>query len=307
MIFFLYFCTLKGIEIFLTNHLSKIISLRNFHNMKSVKVLFVSQEITPYLDETNMSSIGRNLPQGIQERGKEIRTFMPRWGCINERRNQLHEVIRLSGMNLVIDDTDHPLIIKVASIQSARMQVYFIDNEDYFHRKSILTNSKGKSFDDNDERAIFFARGVLETVKKLRWAPDIIHCHGWFSSFLPILVKRTYKEDPVFAKSKVVCSVYNDPFTTPLNPKVREKFQFENITKKDVEILGTPSYENLMQLALRFSDGVIYGDETIEKNTDEYIKTLKVPVLGYHDMDNYIEKTNQFYDQILNIANNDKK
>ncbi|MDD2195862.1 MAG: glycogen/starch synthase [Bacteroidales bacterium] len=275
--------------------------------MKSVKVLFVSQEITPYLDETNMSIIGRNLPQGIQERGKEIRTFMPRWGCINERRNQLHEVIRLSGMNLVIDDTDHPLIIKVASIQSARMQVYFIDNEDYFHRKSILTNSKGKSFDDNDERAIFFARGVLETVKKLRWAPDIIHCHGWFSSFLPILVKRTYKEDPVFAKSKVVYSVYNDPFKTPLNSKVREKFELENITKKDVEILSTPSYENLMQLALRFSDGVVYGDETIEKNTDEYIKTLKVPVLGYHGMDDYIEETNQFYDQILNIANNDKK
>ena len=197
--------------------------------MKSVKVLFVSQEITPYLDETNMSVVGRNLPQGIQERGKEIRTFMPRWGCINERRNQLHEVIRLSGMNLVIDDTDHPLIIKVASIQSARMQVYFIDNEDYFQRKNILTDSKGAYFADNDERAIFFARGVLETVKKLRWAPDIIHCHGWFPAFLPILIKRTYKEDPVFAKSKVVYSVYDDAFDTPLNAKVKSKLQLENI------------------------------------------------------------------------------
>jgi len=245
--------------------------------MKSVKVLFVSQEITPYLDETNMSVIGRNLPQGIQERGKEIRTFMPRWGCINERRNQLHEVIRLSGMNLVIDDTDHPLIIKVASIQSARMQVYFIDNEDYFQRKNILTDSKGAYFADNDERAIFFARGVLETVKKLRWAPDIIHCHGWFPAFLPILIKRTYKEDPVFAKSKVVYSVYDDAFDTPLNPKVKNKLQLENISKKDIESLGDPSYENLMRFALQYSDGVIYGDKTIEKNTDEHIKSLKIP------------------------------
>ena len=275
--------------------------------MKSVKVLFVSQEITPYLDETNMSVIGRNLPQGIQERGKEIRTFMPRWGCINERRNQLHEVIRLSGMNLVIDDTDHPLIIKVASIQSARMQVYFIDNEDYFQRKNILTDSKGAYFADNDERAIFFARGVLETVKKLRWAPDIIHCHGWFPAFLPILIKRTYKEDPVFAKSKVVYSVYDDAFDTPLNPKVKSKLQLENISKKDIESLGDPSYENLMRFALQYSDGVIYGDKTIEKNTDEHIKSLKIPVLGYHGMDDYIDKINLFYDQILNIASNDKK
>ncbi|MDD4385443.1 MAG: glycogen/starch synthase [Bacteroidales bacterium] len=275
--------------------------------MKSVKVLFVSQEITPYLDETNMSIIGRNLPQGIQERGKEIRTFMPRWGCINERRNQLHEVIRLSGMNLVIDDSDHPLIIKVASIQSARMQVYFIDNEDYFQRKSTLTDNKNNYFADNDERAIFFARGVLETVKKLRWAPDIIHCHGWFSSFLPILVKRTYKEDPVFAKSKVIYSVYNDAFNTPLNPKVKNKLHLENITKKDTELLSIPSYENLMQFALQFSDGIVYGDKTIDKNTDEYIKTLKIPVLGYHGMDDYVDKINLFYDQILNTANNDKK
>jgi starch synthase len=275
--------------------------------MKSVKVLFVSQEITPYLDETNMSVVGRNLPQGIQERGKEIRTFMPRWGCINERRNQLHEVIRLSGMNLVIDDTDHPLIIKVASIQSARMQVYFIDNEDYFQRKNILTDSKGAYFADNDERAIFFARGVLETVKKLRWAPDIIHCHGWFPAFLPILIKRTYKEDPVFAKSKVVYSVYDDAFDTPLNPKVKSKLQLENISKKDIESLGDPSYENLMRFALQYSDGVIYGDKTIEKNTDEHIKSLKIPVLGFHGMDDYIDKINLFYDQILNIASNDKK
>lgn len=275
--------------------------------MSSIKVLFVSQEITPYLEETNMSTIGRNLPQGIQERGKEIRTFMPRWGVINERRNQLHEVIRLSGMNLVIDDSDHPLIIKVASIQSARMQVYFIDNEDYFHRKSIFSDSKGKFFEDNDERAFFFARGVLETVKKLRWAPDVIHCHGWFSAFLPMLAKRTYKDDPMFAKSKIIYSVYDDAFSNSLNSKVGEKVMLENVTQKDVDVIKTPNYQNIMKLALQFSDGVIYGEDSIEKETDEYIKTLDIPVLPYHGMEEYIDPINQFYDQVLNNSQNDKK
>jgi starch synthase len=274
--------------------------------MKSVKVLFVSQEITPYLDDSSMSAIGRNLPQGIQERGREIRTFMPRWGLINERRNQLHEVIRLSGMNLVIDDTDHPLIIKVASIQSARMQVYFIDNEDYFQRKNTLTDESGNYFEDNDERAIFFARGVLETVKKLRWAPDIIHCHGWFPSFIPILVKKTYKEDPIFAKSKVVCSIYDDAFNTPLSAKIKSKLNLENISKKDLEILTEPTYTNLGKFAVNYSDGIIFGSQKIEKNLEEYINLSNKPVLGYHGMDEYIDKINLFYDQILNTPNNEK-
>lgn len=174
--------------------------------MAKKRVLFISSEIMPYLPESEMSHIGRYLPQGIQEKGKEIRTFMPRFGCINERRNQLHEVIRLSGMNLIINDTDHPLIIKVASIQSARMQVYFIDNEDYFQRKHIITDEKGQFFEDNDERAIFFARGVFETVKKLRWAPDLIYCQGWFTSLVPLYLKKEYADDPIFAHSKVVFS-----------------------------------------------------------------------------------------------------
>ena len=159
-----------------------------------------------------MSEIGRYLPQGVQEKGREIRTFMPRYGCVNERRNQLHEVIRLSGMNLVINDADHPLIIKVASIQAARMQVYFIDNEDYFQRKAVLHDADGNEFEDNDERAVFFARGVLETVIKLRWAPDIIHCHGWLTSLVPLYIKKYYYNDPLFQNSKLVYSVYNDDF-----------------------------------------------------------------------------------------------
>src|SRR6056297_492631 len=185
--------------------------------MEKTKVLFVSQEITPYLPETEMSVTSRNLSQGVQERGKEIRTFMPRYGCINERRNQLHEVIRLSGMNLIIDDTDHPLIIKVASIQAARMQVYFIDNEDYFQRKATVKDEDGKFFEDNDERIIFFARGVLETVRKLRWSPDIVHCHGWFTSLIPLYLKKSYSDDPLFADSKVIYSLYKDEFDKALH------------------------------------------------------------------------------------------
>ena len=150
------------------------------------RVLFVSQEINPFLPETEISKISRTLPQLTQDSGKEIRIFMPRYGIVNERRHQLHEVIRLSGMNLVVNDSDHPLIIKVASIQSARMQVYFIDNNEFFSRKHPLTDKSGKYFADNDERSIFYCRGVLETVKKLGWTPDLVHCHGWFTSLVPL-------------------------------------------------------------------------------------------------------------------------
>lgn len=268
--------------------------------MKSTKVLFISQEITPYLPESEMAIIGRNLPQGIQERGKEIRTFMPRYGCINERRNQLHEVIRLSGMNLVIDDTDHPLIIKVASIQSARMQVYFIDNEDYFHRKFVHRDENGEFFKDNDERSVFFARGVLETVKKLRWAPDLVHCHGWMTAFVPILVKKALHEDPLFAKSKVIYSVYDDAFEGSFNPSVRSKLLVEGITKRDLEVIKTPDFVNISKLAVNYSDGIIFGSPKIDATVEEYVRSTRKPLLPYQSMENYIEAFNSFYDQILN-------
>jgi len=172
--------------------------------MENSKILYISQEITPFLPSSEISDIARHLPQHMLENGKEIRVFMPRFGCINERRHQLHEVIRLSGMNLVIDDADHPLIIKVASIPTARMQVYFIDNEEFFQRKAVLTDEKGKFFDDNDERSMFFCKGVLETVKKLGWKPDIVHCHGWMTAMVPFFIKNIFNEDPHFAESKLI-------------------------------------------------------------------------------------------------------
>jgi starch synthase len=267
--------------------------------MENTKVLFISQEITPYLPESKMSLIGRHLPQGIQERGKEIRTFMPKFGLINERRNQLHEVIRLSGMNLIINDTDHPLIIKVASIQAARMQVYFIDNEDYFQRKNTLQDEKGNFFEDNDERTIFFARGVLETVKKLRWAPDIIHCHGWFTGLVPLYIKKAYNEDPLFANSKIIYSVYENEFDKPLNKDFKDKLLYENITKDDTQILKDPNFVNLSKLAIEASDATIIGSETINSELLSFIKNSEKPYLEYQNEEEYIEAYSNFYDQIL--------
>jgi starch synthase len=267
--------------------------------MEKHRVLFVAQEITPYLPESHMGTIGRYLPQGIQERGKEIRTFMPRFGNINERRNQLHEVIRLSGMNLIIDDSDHPLIIKVASIQQARMQIYFIDNEDYFQRKATLRDKSGKFFEDNDERAIFYARGVLETVKKLGWAPDIIHCHGWFSSLVPVYAKKSYKDNPLFTESRVVVSIYNEEFQDKFNAGFAKKVKYDGINVKDLAYLKEPNYVNLIKLAVDYADGVIYGDETINPELQEYAEKSGKPILEYQDMENYRDTYSEFYDKIL--------
>ncbi|MEA1899062.1 MAG: glycogen/starch synthase [Bacteroidota bacterium] len=268
--------------------------------MENYKVLFVSQEITPYLPENELSDIGRNLPQGIQETGCKIRTFMPRYGLVNERRNQLHEVIRLSGMNLIIEDTDHPLIIKVASIQSARMQVYFIDNEDYFHRKLVLNDKNGKSCKDNDERAIFFARGVLETVKKLRWSPDIVHCMGWFTGLVPLYLKKAYQDDPLFMNSKVVYSVYNGSFTSPLNKKFKKKLLIESINDDDLSVLKSNDFNDVNKLAINYSDGIIAGSDKLPSELQGFIEEKKLPLLDYQGNENYLDAYTDFYSKILN-------
>lgn len=272
--------------------------------MKKSRVLFVSQDITPYLDETQIGKISRKLPQGIQERGKEIRTFMPKYGSINERRHQLHEVIRLSGMNLVINDVDHPLIIKVASIPSARMQVYFIDNEEFFSRKATLTDkTSGKYFDDNDERAMFFVRGVAETVKKLGWQPDIIHCHGWFTSLMPLYVKKYYAEDPIFAESKIIVSLYDDAYPKVLNKKFADKLSFDGFNKKDIKhISEESSHLNMLKQSIEFADGVIQATETINPELEKFIKKTGKQFLGFKNELEYMDSFNEFYDIILEEA-----
>ena len=275
--------------------------------MDAKRILFIAQEIFPYSPESEIATICRNLPQGIQERGREIRTFMPKYGNINERRNQLHEVIRLSGMNLIIDDTDNPLIIKVASIQAARMQVYFIDNDDYFQRKAAVCDENGNEFEDNDERSIFYSRGVLETVKKLRWIPDLIHCHGWMSAVTALYIKRMYADDPCLRNAKVVYSVYNDEFNIPFREGFAKQLVMDGAKESDVKNLKKDSsFVGLTKLAIDFADGVIQGSEHINAEIGEYIdkKKAKKYFLPYQPSDVYIDKINEFYDIVLEGKNN---
>lgn len=266
------------------------------------KVLFVNSEISPYLPETAISTIGRYLPQGIQEKKKEIRSFMPRYGCINERKHQLHEVIRLSGMNIIIGDVDRPLVIKVASISAARIQVYFIDNEDYFKRKQIYHDTDGKFFEDNGERAIFFARGVLETVKKLRWAPDIIHCHGWISHVLPFYLKKAYMDDPIFSGSRTVLSLYDDIPDETFGKDFADTIPFGSIRKEDAALPETVTGMDIAKLAARYSDGIIMGSENMDPQLAGYCAALGVPILPYNGTamqdGSYIDEYNGFYDKL---------
>lgn len=264
------------------------------------KVLFITQEIIPYVAESEMSIAGRKLPQAIQDKGREIRTFMPKWGNVNERRNQLHEVIRLSGMNLIIDDTDHPLIIKVASIQAARMQVYFIDNDDYFQHRLMATDEEGVEYADNDERAIFYARGVLETVKKLRWCPEIVHCQGWISALVPLYIKKAYMEEPSFRDSKVILSLFDNDLQANLQENIVEKILLKNIGKDEIEKLipSSATFKDLYKLAINYSDGIIFHSEKVDPELLEFAREKGIPVLHQQDPDTFADTVNNFYDEI---------
>ena len=269
------------------------------------KVLFITQEIIPYVAESEMAIAGRKLPQGIQEKGREIRTFMPKWGNVNERRNQLHEVIRLSGMNLIIDDTDHPLIIKVASIQAARMQVYFIDNDDYFQHRLMATDEEGAEYPDNDERAIFYARGVLETVKKLRWCPDMIHCQGWISSLVPLYIKKAYMEEPSFRDSKVVLSLFENDLKANLQENIIDKMMLKNIERSDIEgiIPADATFMDLYKLAISYSDGIVLHSDKVAPELLEFAREKGIPVLQHQDPDTFADAINNFYDEIWSQGN----
>ncbi|WP_088339788.1 glycogen/starch synthase [Robiginitalea sediminis] len=263
--------------------------------MNGKKILFVSSELVPYLPENEVSLMSYEAPRMVNSKGGQIRIFMPRYGNINERRHQLHEVIRLSGMNLVINDMDMPLIIKVASIPKERIQVYFIDNEEYFKRKATFADSDGNLFPDNDERAIFFAKGVVETVKKLNWSPDIIHVHGWMASLLPLYLREYYADEPLFADSKIVTSVYGRSFEGSLNPELGAKIAFDNISEAQVESLKTPSYNNLLKVAMDYSDAVILAAEDIPQDLGDYIAKLDKPVLPYVPFQEFEEAYTNFY------------
>ncbi len=263
--------------------------------MKDKRILYVSSEVVPYLPETEISSMSFETPRMINQQGGQIRIFMPRFGNINERRHQLHEVIRLSGINLVINDLDMPLIIKVASIPKERIQVYFIDNDDYFKRKATLTDEDGNLFEDNDERAIFFAKGVIETVKKLNWSPDIIHVHGWLASLLPLYLKNFYKDEPLFSESKIVTSVYDTGFSGTLNNDLINKVKFDEIEGESLEVLANPTYDNLMINAINNSDAIIKGSYELPEALNTHIDNLKKPVLNFQEKDEFAEAYTNFY------------
>ncbi|GAA4116404.1 glycogen/starch synthase [Aquimarina addita] len=263
--------------------------------MKDKRILYVSSEVIPYLPETEISSMSFEAPRMVNSKGGQIRIFMPRYGNINERRHQLHEVIRLSGMNLVINDLDMPLIIKVASIPKERMQVYFIDNEDYFKRKATLTDEEGNLFPDNDERAIFFAKGVIETVKKLNWSPDVIHVHGWLASLLPLYLRNYYANEPLFSQSKIVTSVYNHGFEGTLDKNMLAKVKFDGIDEEKISALTNPTYDNVMKVAINNSDAVIVGSQELPEELSSHLKTISQPVLEYKEPDEFADAYQDFY------------
>ncbi|KRT17458.1 starch synthase [Pedobacter ginsenosidimutans] len=267
--------------------------------MAKTKLLIVTHEMSPFLELTKISEITRQLPQAMQEKGFEIRILMPKFGNINERRNRLHEVIRLSGMNIIIDDNDNPLIIKVASIPAARMQVYFLDNEEYFQRKQVFRDASGKFFDDNDERTIFFCKGALETVKKLGWAPDIVHCHGWMSALVPVYIKTTYKNDPTFKNSKVVYSVYEDGFTEKLNTNFANKAVMANMTEDDTKAFLPSDCDSMHIGAITHSDAVVLADENLNKDVLKFVKDSNKPTLAFNLTENF-ENFYTFYEEISN-------
>ena len=263
--------------------------------MKDKRILYVSSEVVPYLAENEVSLMSYDVPKMINDQGGQIRIFMPRYGNINERRHQLHEVIRLSGMNLVVNDLDMPLIIKVASIPKERIQVYFIDNEEYFKRKATFTDEEGVMFPDNDERAIFFAKGVVETVKKLNWVPDIIHVHGWMAAMLPIYMKHFYKNEALFSETKIVTSVYSQSFDGTLNMGMINKVKFDGVPGEAVADLEIPNYENIIKATVMHSDAVIIASDNLSPSLTKFIESSGKPFLPFAPKDAFAEAYTNFY------------
>lgn len=267
--------------------------------MKDNRILYVSSEVMPYLAENEVSLMSYDVPKMINDQGGQIRIFMPRYGNINERRHQLHEVIRLSGMNLVVNDLDMPLIIKVASIPKERIQVYFIDNDEYFKRKATFADEDGVMYPDNDERAIFFAKGVVETVKKLNWVPDIIHVHGWMAAMLPVYMKHFYKNEALFSDTKIVTSVYSQSFDGTLDPEMINKVRFDGVPDDAIAELEVPNYENIIKTTIRNSDAVIIASEGVSPSLTKFIESANKPFLPLKSKDEFSVAYTEFYKNML--------
>jgi len=271
--------------------------------MARKKVLFISSEMSPYLKVSTVAELARRLPQAIQEKDNEIRVLMPRYGCINERRNRLHEVVRLSGINITIDDNDNPLTIKVASLPEAKMQVYFLDNEDYFHRKFVYSDENNAFFNDNDERTIFYCKGALETVKKLGWQPDIIHCQGWMTGLIPLYLKTIYKDEPVFKNAKVVFSVFENQFDDSLGKDFARKASLNTIDNKQMSALD-PSCSGLYKSGITHADAIVKASNEIDPEIDSFLKKQKGKmIIDHKEEEGYVEDYIKLYDDLLERQN----
>ncbi|HMN90173.1 MAG TPA: glycogen/starch synthase [Saprospiraceae bacterium] len=266
--------------------------------MSKKKVLIVTQEMNPYTALSEMSDITLKLAQNIHDNGMEIRILMPRFGTINERRHRLHEVVRLSGMNIIVDDDDFPLIIKVASLQETRMQVYFLDNEDFFSRKSVFSDDMGEPFEDNADRMVFFCKGVIETVKKFGWSPDIVHCHGWMTSLIPLYLKTAYKADPLFQNSKVVYSIYADAIEKMVTDNFLAKATINNLTASDLDSYQNGSGVMLHHGAIAYADGLIKGSDRLSDTVLQALNKMDKPVLDYQEED-LAGASIEFYQSLL--------
>jgi len=276
-----------------------IANKQNNYKMEDKRILYVSSEVVPYLAENEVSLMSYDVPKMVNDQGGQIRIFMPRYGNINERRHQLHEVIRLSGMNLVVNDLDMPLIIKVASIPKERIQVYFIDNDEYFKRKATFTDEDGVLYPDNDERAIFFAKGVIETVKKLNWVPDIIHVHGWMAALLPIYMKHYYKDEALFSETKIVSSIYSQSFEGTLDSELINKIKFDGIPHESISHLEIPNYENILKASILHSDGLIIGSENLSGSLTKFIESSGKAFLPFASKEEFAQVYTSFYNKML--------
>ena len=272
--------------------------------MEKKRILIITQEMDPYISLTEAAKIAHSLPKHMQDNGMEIRVLMPKFGNINERRHRLHEVVRLSGINVIINDEDYPLVIKVASLPGARLQVYFLDNEDFFKRKSVFEDEENNFYADNSDRMIFFCRGAIETVRKFGWSPDIIHCIGWMTSLVPMYLKTTYKNDPIFTNSKVLYTISKNYFDSKLSDNFTTQIQIsDNITKKHLEYFKDADNTSLHIGGSEFADALVVEGTPDEKVTNFVKKTKNKLILNVEKIEDE-QNMAQFSDFYQNVMAN---
>lgn len=266
--------------------------------MSKKRVLYVTQEMSPYTALTEISGILNQLAPHVYNKGMEVRVLMPRFGSINERRHRLHEVVRLSGMNIIVDDDDFPLIIKVASLPGSRMQVYFLDNEEFFKRKFVFNDADDKPFDDNADRMVFFCKGVMETVKKFGWAPDIIHCNGWMTSLIPMYHQKIYKSDPIFQDATMVYSAHNSSYEETFGQDFLTKAMINDLTEEDLAPYHDGDKITLHEGAIKHADGIIRGSESYNDSVQAALDSSEVPSIA-HDNEEFLAQYIEFYNSFI--------